>query len=123
MYHGPMDISDALLSSDVPFTVKRAILDLMGSNQIRTDLMILKPTATNDDINGSQHARNGGTDFTYEDADLEDVAEASSLGYYEYFRSISSSGSPYTGNQYHGEGYMFAALVVDPPAYAAEIHI
>lgn len=119
-----MDISDILFSPYASSSLKRAVFELMESNRITNASMpVLTPTATNDDINGSQHVANGGTDFSYEDASDSQIENASSLGYYEYFRSVSSSGSPYTGNQYHGEGSMFAAVVVDPPAYAAEIHI
>lgn len=119
-----MDISDMLFSPYTSIALKRAVFELMERYSI-TDAStpVLIPTATNDDINGSQHASGGGTDFSYEDASDSQIENASSLGYYEHFRSISSSGAPYTGNQYHGEGYMFAAVVVDPPAYAAELHI
>lgn len=119
-----MDISDILFSPYTSSSLKRAVFELMESNRI-TDAStpVLTPTATNDDINGSQHVANGGTDFSYEDASDSQIEDASSLGYYEYFLPITAGSSIYTGNQYHGEGFMFAAVVVDPPAYAAEIYL
>ena len=117
-----MDISDILFGEYAPLALKQAVLELIEKERI-TDryIPVLKRTATNDDVNGSQHSSTGGTDFSYEDALYEDVRGASSLGYYEYFRSITVGSSIYTGNQYHGTGYMFPALVIDPPEYAVGV--
>lgn len=116
-----MDISEILFDYQVPFSTKHAILDLMERESISYDMPVLKPTAANDDVNGSQHASNGGNDFTYEDAELEDVLNGSALGYYEYFGTISTN--YYTGHSYHGSDSKFAAVVIDPPAYAATVQI
>lgn len=116
-----MDISEVFFSDYIGPSVKRAVLDLMTSYSIHSDLRVLMPTESNDDINGSQHAAGGGTDFTYEDATEADVAGARTLGYYQHFSVYSST--LYTGNQYQGDGNLFSAIVVDPPAYAADITI
>lgn len=114
-----LTISDIIFDYRVGFSIKEAFLELMERESVHSDLQILKPTATNDDVNGSQHASNGGTDFTYEDATIEDVIEGSALGYYEYF--ANGYAGNYTGHSYEGSGERFAAAVVNPPAYAATV--
>jgi len=113
-----MDIIDALTSREVPSHVKHQLIDILESEySIDAHSSILTPTATNDDVNGSQHASNGGNDFTYEDADESSLSQDSlTFGVYDYF---SREGSHYTGHYYNGESHKFAALVVNPPAYAA----
>jgi hypothetical protein len=117
-----MDIQDIIFSDTVPTARKQDIIELMDREHI-TDpyTKILIPTATNDDVNGSQHAHNGGTDFTYRDATMEDVLEASAVGVYDYFSNVDAQ--TYTGHYYNGDGAHFQAIVVDPPAYAATYHI
>jgi len=115
-----MYASDIFFNRDVPASVKEGILSLIESEQISSDILVLKPTADNDDINGSQHAIGGGTDFSYEDASESDVIEASSLGYYEYFGDYMGQ---YTGHYYNGSTPKFAAIVVNPPAYAATVTV
>lgn len=111
-----MDIQDVIFDPEVSMDLKHAILQLMADEHIRSGFTpILVPTSTNDDVNGSQHASNGGTDFTYRDADMDDVQRATTLGYYEYF---SNYGVGYTGHYYNGDGRHFDAIVLDPPAYA-----
>jgi hypothetical protein len=118
-----MDIQDILFNSQVSVNLKQAIIQLMAQENISDPYMkVLHPTATNDDVNGSQHARNGGTDFTYRDATEDDVSEASSLGYYEYF-SQTGNDDEYTGHYYEGSDRKFDAIVLDPPAYAATVHV
>lgn len=113
-----MQTSDILFGYQYPFSLKRAILELMENNSVYQDLEVLIPSESNDDVNGSQHARNGGNDFTYDSATEENVLAAETLGHYEYF---SSTGYGYTGHYYHGSDSKFAAIVIDPPAYAVEI--
>ena len=115
-----MYASEIFFNSAVSASVKEGLLSLIEREQISSDILVLKPTSTNDDINGSQHASGGGTDFTYEDASESDVVGASSLGYYEYFAEY---GTVYTGHYYNGSDYKFAAVVVDPPAYAATVQV
>ena len=116
-----MDLQDILFSDRLDLSVKEVVLRAMQDYGIHDPyLKVLTPTATNDDVNGSQHVSNGGTDFTYRDAEVEDVAAASTLGYYEYFSGYYGD---YTGHYYNGDGHHFAALVVDPPAYAADYSI
>lgn len=115
-----MDIQDALESDRVSRAVKHMLIDIVEDTPgIDLYSKILTPTATNDDVNGSQHAYNGGTDFTYEDASCDQL-EASygiSFGTYDYF---AVEGDHYTGHSYHGEDHRFEAVVVNPPAYAVE---
>lgn len=115
-----LTISDIIFNYRTSFSIKEAFLELMEQESIHSDLQILKPTSTNDDVNGSQHASNGGNDFTYEDATVDDVIGGSTLGYYEYF--ANSYGGNYTGHSYEGSGERFAAVVVNPPAYAATVN-
>lgn len=115
-----MDISDIIFSPYLPSRLKRAVFEFIEDHDIHDpSLQVVIPCSTNDDVNGSQHAPNGGTDFSYEDASEDQIRNASTLGYYEDFRIITPGLRYYTGNQYHGEGNFFAALVIDPPAYAA----
>jgi len=115
-----LTITDIIFSDQLMLSTKQALLELIHDKQIRSDVQVLKPTATNDDVNGSQHASNGGNDFGYEDATMDDVTDGSSLGYYEYF-SESFAGQ-YTGHYYNGHGAHFAAVVIDPPAYAVSVN-
>ena len=115
-----MDVQDILFSSTASLELKAAVLELCHQHSLSAYTKVVTPTATNDDVNGSQHARNGGTDFTYQDAVDTDLDTASSLGYYEYF---STYGNCYTGHYYNGEGDYFEAIVLDPPAYASEITV
>lgn len=116
-----MNIQDVIFDNSIPSNVREAFFRIVVEENI-TDpyTAVIMPSETNDDVNGSQHVSNGGTDFTYVDASASDIAEASTMGYYEYF---SREGSHYTGHYYNGEPTKFAAVVVDPPAYAASIHI
>jgi len=116
-----LTISDIIFDYRVGFHIKEAFLELMELESVHSNLQILKPTATNDDVNGSQHVSNGGTDFGYDDATIDDVVEGSTLGYYEYFAESYSSSGSYTGHSYEGSGSRFAAVVVNPPAYAATV--
>lgn len=77
------------------------------------------PTDTNNDVDGSQH--NGDIDFTYEDATEANVHEATNLGYYEYFSQYGFG--TYTGHYYNGSDDKFAAIVINPLAYAATVQI
>lgn len=113
-----MDISDIIFSSTAPTSLKLALVELIEAESITYDMRVLSPTSSNDDINGSQHAANGGTDFTYEDAREDQFHSASSLGFYEYFAETFGG---YTGHYYHGSDQKFAAVVIDPPAYAASV--
>lgn len=115
-----MDVSDLIFDSAVPHSTKLAVLDLMRDYpQIQGFTQVLTPTSTNNDVNGSQHA-GANIDFTYEDASMDDVLNASALGYYEYF---SSYFGVYTGHYYNGDGQHFDAVVVNPPSYAAEVTV
>lgn len=117
-----MDVSDLIFSHDVDMDLKRAVLDTLNqNNDWYAGTPVLIPTDTNDDVNGSQHASNGGTDFTYRDATGADVENGvTALGYYEYF---SNEGDHYTGHYYNGDRRHFAALVLNPPAYAATVTV
>lgn len=113
-----MDIKDALESDSVSRAVKHMLLDIVEDTPgVSLYSSILTPTASNDDVNGSQHASNGGTDFTYEDASYDQLQDSYgiSFGTYDYF---AREGDHYTGHSYNGEGYRFQAVVVNPPAYA-----
>jgi hypothetical protein len=116
-----MDISDAIFNQNTPLAVKQALIEVIDTNFV-TDayIKILIPTDSNDDLNGSQHVSGGDNDFTYRDATEDEVREATTLGYYEYF---SEYGGEYTGHYYNGSDQKFAAIVIDPPAYAVAVHI
>ncbi len=114
-----MDITDILFSYEASSYFREKLFEFaMDHNITNRYLPILVPTDTNNDVNGSQHARNGGTDFTYRDANWDDVENASALGYYEYF---SETGFGYTGHYYEGSDRKFDAIVINPPAYAVEV--
>lgn len=116
-----MDIQDLIFDSSVSMEMKTTLLQVMADNHAFSPYTkVLVPTETNDDVNGSQHVTNGGNDFTYRDATEDDVASATTLGYYEYF---SGYGSVYTGHYYEGDSRYFEAVVLDPPAYAATYSI
>lgn len=118
IYNYAMDISDILFNSYIDGDLKRALVELVIDNNITSSsIRLVTPTSTNDDVDGSQ--RNG-SDFTYRDVTEEEVAHASSLGYYEYF---SRQGDIYTGHYYQGEGQKFDAIVIDPPAYEVDIYL
>jgi hypothetical protein len=113
-----VDLQDVLFSSQISTERKIAFVELIDRLSIADPLLpVLVPSASNDDVNGSQHARDGGTDFTYRDATLEDAQTATTAGRYEYFAVY---GDGYTGHYYQGSGSKFEALVLDPPAYAAD---
>lgn len=116
-----MDISDIIFNNHAPLELKQAIIVLMDRENITSPYMrVLTPTATNDDVNGSQHANNGGNDFTYRDVEEDDLSNVSGLGYYEYF-SEAYSGGEITGHYYNGSDQKFEAIVLDPPAYAVTV--
>lgn len=116
-----MDISDIIFSNSAPLHLKKAILEIMDQNGITDAYMkVLIPTESNDDVNGSQHARNGGNDFTYTDPSEGDLNDVHGLGYYEYF---SVEGDLYTGHYYNGSYDKFAAIVLDPPEYAVSVTV
>lgn len=116
-----MYISDIFMNSYIPVGLKHAVVDLIENNNISSSVApFLIRTDSNDDINGSQHVTGGGTDFTYRDATEDEIINAESLGYYEYF---SRYGDVYTGHYYQGEDHHFEAIVVDPPTYAIDINL
>lgn len=85
-------------------------------------MTVLVPTEDNTDYDGSNFTRNGKVaNFTYRDATEEDVENATSAGYWEYFGEYRYNPDIYTGNQYETDSYMFESIVLDPPAYA--IHV
>lgn len=112
-------IEDALFSDEVSLNTKIEILTYMDNENLSQWTPILTPTEQNNDINGSQH-HSSIIDFTYRDATMEDISNASSLGDYDYF---SVSGGGYTGHYYEGSDNKFEALVVDPPSYAIKQNI
>ena len=82
---------------------------------VRTPVLV--PTDENNDTNGSN---SGGNNFTYRDATEEDVDKATTAGIYDCFGTYNLDNSIYSGNQYETDGYLFQAIVLDPPAYAVE---
>jgi hypothetical protein len=115
-----MDIKDIVFSSSAPSSLKRAIMDIVFEQGITDHCMkVLTPTDTNNDVNGSQHVSNGGTDFTYRDVTESDLWDATSIGYYDYFGTVNSS--IYTGHSYEGSERRFSAIVINPPEYAIDI--
>lgn len=112
-----MDVSDIIFNPSLSTDLKWAVFEVVLDNNVTGGhTSVLVPTDTNDDdVNGSQHARNGGNDFTYRDATDDDLDGASTLGYYEYF---SGYGSGYTGHYYQGDMRHFPAIVINPPTYA-----
>lgn len=112
----PMDIQDIIFDPSAPQGLRREVFEYMLDENLGAYTRVLVPTESNDDINGSQHASGGGTDFTYRDATDDDLQSVSTLGYYEYFSSYRGA---YTGHYYEGDGDHFEALVLNPPAYAA----
>lgn len=115
-----MNIQDVIFSPTASMDLKIAIIQMVHQHHLTPYTKVLTPSSTNDDVNGSQHVRNGGTDFTYDDADFDTVASASSLGYYEYFSNYYGR---YTGHYYNGDGNHFDAVVIDPPAYAVDVQV
>lgn len=118
-----MDISDIIFNNQAPLELKQAIITLMDQKNINSPYMrVLTPTASNDDVNGSQHVSNGGTDFTYRDIEEDDLDGVTGLGYYEYF-SETYSGGEITGHYYNGSEQKFDAIVLNPPAYAITVTV
>lgn len=111
-----MDVQDIIFDPDVSLHLKTTLLELCHEHRISGFTQVLTPSASNNDVNGSQHSGESFIDFTYRDVDMDDVESASTLGYYEYF---SNYGVGYTGHYYNGDGRHFDAVVIDPPAYAA----
>lgn len=95
----------------------QAIAEFADARGLSEYTRIFARADSNNDVNGSQH-HPFTVYFTYRDATEEDVANATSLGYYEYFREYGCD--EYTGNQYEGYGGFVDAIVVDPPGYAVE---
>lgn len=112
-----MYLEDLCLDESIPSSKREAVRDFAERKGVGLYIKVLVPSDSNDDVNGSQHVSNGGTDFTYRDADSDDVVNGSALGFYPYFRKFYSG---YTGHSYEGEGEFFSAIVVDPPAYAVD---
>lgn len=78
---------------------------------------VLVPTDENNDTDGTN---SGGDNFTYRDATEKDVDKATTAGLYDYFGTYHLDSTIYSGNQYETDGYLFQAIVLDPPAYAVE---
>lgn len=111
-----MDAVDILFSPHASRALKDAVMEIVQDERIHNPhIPILVPTDSNDDVNGSQHARGGGNDFTYRDATETDLEGAAGLGHYEYFSGYHGN---YTGHYYEGDSRHFAAIVINPPAYA-----
>lgn len=118
-----MDISDIIFNNQAPLELKQAILTLIDQENISSGYTrVLTPTASNNDVNGSQHVTNGGTDFTYRDVEEDDLTGVTGLGYYEYF-SETYSGGEITGHYYEGSERKFDAIVLNPPAYAVRVTV
>lgn len=117
-YDLTMDILDLITHPSVSRELKHLMVDILEDEALLSVYCpILTPRSSNDDLNGSQHAEGGGTDFTYEEAAIEQLLSWDlTFGVYEYF---SREGDHFPGHCYHGDGNHFAALVVNPPAYAA----
>lgn len=112
-----MNIMDTFFDSQVPVKLKQHFVAMVASFGVDDPYMkLLVPTASNDDVNGSQHASNGGNDFTYQDATIDDILNAKSAGIYDYFSKCRLG---YTGHYYQGSDAKFQAIVLNPPAYAA----
>lgn len=94
--------------------------EVMEANGIDENTLVLYPSDKNNDVNGSQH-HDHPICFTYRDAEIMDVDDCVTAGYYEYFSAYehADDDEKYTGNQYEGRGEFFDAVVVDPPDYAA----
>lgn len=112
-----MEIYDAIFDPSIRFDVKLSILNLIQAHSLTGYQIILISTDENDDVTGSQHAADGGNDFTYRDATWEEVNDATSMGVYDYF---SRYNDVYTGRYNQGDAAHFQALVVNSPAYAVE---
>lgn len=101
-----------------------SMMELRSKNNISfsslADMKVLKPSATNNDVNGSQH-HDFIVDFTYVEATREDAYSISNLGYYEYFGEIGDG--KYTGHYYEGNSYKIEAIVIDPPEYAIDVEV
>lgn len=93
---------------------------IVEAHGLSEDTPILYTSSRNNDIDGSQHHENT-IHFTYRDANIVDVDDCVTAGYYEFFAPYENANSDelYTGNQYEGNGNFFDAIVVDPPDYAA----
>ena len=81
------------------------------------DTMVLTPSPSNNDVDGSQH-HSFVVNFDYREAGQEDAERANGVGYYEYFSAIG--GGEYSGNQYEGSG-TYDAFVLDQPAYTKPV--
>lgn len=58
------------------------------------DTMVLTPSPSNNDVDGSQH-HSFVVNFDYREAGQEDAERANGVGYYEYFSAIA--GGEYSG--------------------------
>lgn len=107
-------IEDVIFEEEIPLHIRVSILEYMDSNNLSRNTMILTPTSSNNDVDGSAHHEEM-IDFTYEVPSNSQISEATTLGDYSYF-SYDDYG--YTGHVYQGGDNKFEALVVDPPEYA-----
>lgn len=107
-------IEDVIFEEEIPLSVRVSILEYMDRYNLSRNTMILTPTSSNNDIDGSAH-HDAMIDFTYEIPSTSQISEATTLGDYAYF---SYDDGDYTGHTYQGGDSKFEALVIDPPEYA-----
>ena len=87
-------------------------------------MRILKRSADNNDVDGSQHIHEH-INFGYDDVSIKDVLNAHSVGYYDAFverNTTSYDDGEYSGNQYEGSN-MFEAIVINPPKYVDAVRV
>lgn len=87
-------------------------------------IQIIKPSAGNNDVDGSQHIHEH-INFGYDDVSPEEALDAYSIGYYGSFVERDANhedDGAYSGNQYEGSN-MFEAIVINPPKYVDAVRV
>ena len=116
-------IIDIMDDETIPSKIRNAIWDFVERGQSnKTDLLLVR-SPENNDKNGSQH-HNIQINFGYNDASIDDIRNAKTLGAYDCFASrsgndygVNTEEGKYSGMQYEVAGTVFSGLVINPPAY------
>jgi len=123
-----LTVNEVINNDTVPHKFKQALVQVLQKNRMSYGALLLVKSPGNNDINGSQHHPDR-IIFGYDDATLDDIQNAVSLGGYNYFfeRGRYFSGDlegKYTGNQYNDHtGYAISGVVINPPVYAIEVNL
>ncbi len=117
-------IIDIMDDETISEEIRDAIWDFVERGLVSENSILVIKAPKNNDVNGSQH-HSVTINFGYNDATINAIRGATTLGDYDYFMERGSGSyydyeeGKYTGNQYEGTGSFYSGVCINPPAYAA----